>query len=129
MDNRIFNVNGSGQEMLGLTLRLAFLHNGKNTKATGWKKTKKHGLILYQYDGGDGAIVFPVPLIAESVLPVVSHYLQSNPDVEYKDWDENFEHDGDNSIGWRVFCEDWGHIDGSSYGFIAIKPAFMWHGK
>lgn len=42
-------------------------------------------------------------------------------------------HDGDNEIGWRVYCEDWGKIytsdNRSIDGVIAIKPVYLWYGK
>jgi hypothetical protein len=48
MDNRIFNVNGRGVELLAKVLDLAMQQEGfKNVKFTAFKKDPKRGIILY----------------------------------------------------------------------------------
>ena len=127
-DNRIFNVNGEGDEMLLDTLKLIFKQEGDNTTAKGWRKSLKHGLILYAYENGD-INLFPNPLTAEEVFPIVKKYLKSGEDVELDDWDKDADHDGSNGQGWRVYCEDWGHIGSDHSAFAAIKPVYIWYGK
>ena len=131
MDNRIFNVNGSGEEMLRATLRLAFMQEGSSTRCKGWRLTK-NGLVLTWYVDNDTA-PFPVSngMTADEVLPMVLSWLAGDDakDVLMEGWDANASHDGENSLGWRVFCEDWGHVGGCTNAICAVKPAFMWHGK
>lgn len=138
MDNRIFNVNGKGDEFLLKTLELAFLQQGGYTaaRARGWSFTKKHGLILHWHvseprSSANEVHRFPGELTAVQCLPFVSAWLES-PEaktVETLDQDSDYDHDGSNGRGWRVFCEAWGHVNNDSYAFIAIKPAYMWYGK
>lgn len=130
MDNRQFNVNGKGEEDLLATLELVFKQEGKNTTCKAWKITKKHGLIL-AWHKDDRFTGLPAGMSAKTILPLVTSYLESPEaaDVELTDWDENEDHDGSNSKGWRVYCEDWGHVDGCFYAICAIKSVYLWHGK
>ena len=131
-DNKQFNVNGDSEEMLGRALALAFEQSGiGTTKARAWKLDEEHGLILVRTLITKGT-PFPCPMDAKAVLPTVMSFLQEqneNPTVECKDWDANADHDGSNSLGWRVYCGDWGHVGESRYAICAVKPAYLWHGK
>lgn len=132
MDNRVFNVNGCKREWLLDALKLAFAQKGDKTLAKGYFVTKTHGMVLtwWDIDGGKkGYSKFPSPLTAEAVYPLVVAWLDSKPEVEMKDWDADYDHDGDNEPGWRVFVEDWGHVDNEHSAICAIKPAMMWYGK
>lgn len=133
MDNKIFNVNGSGQRMLEDTLRLVFLQSSERTTAKSWSLCPKKGLILYWFDKVDGVKVneFITPIDATAVTPIVWAWLNSDEalNIEMLGYDSNTDHDGSNSLGWRVFVEEWGHVNNSPYAICAIKPAYMWHGK
>jgi len=133
-DNKIFNVNGCGQEKLLATLRLVQMDNNNPiyNKFKAYKISKKHGLILFWYiEKNDTSIPFPTELTAEEVAPIVMKWLNTKEamETEMSDWDKNIDHDGSNSVGWRVYCEDWGHVDNSNCAVCAIKPVFLWHGK
>ena len=131
MDNRVFNVNGSGEQMLLDALRLAFSQDGSSTRCKGWRLTK-NGLVLTWYVDKD-TTPFPSSkgMTADEVLPMVLAWLGGDDakDVVMDGWDANAAHDGENSIGWRVFVGNWGHVDGITNAICAVKPAFMWHGK
>ena len=130
MDNIVFNVNGRSEEMLLKAIELAFLQREYKT-CVGWKISKK-GFIL-SWSLSDKSTPFPgnVEFTPEEVLPMVTKWLKTvNLDeVEMEGWDGDCDHDGHNSRGWRVYSEDWGHVDGSWSAICAIKPAFMWYGK
>lgn len=130
MDNRIFNINGTGQNSLRKALELAF--DQVKSKADGYIINPEKGFILVKYND-DHSIPFPIPLDSESVAPIVWHWLQKDPQITLNNWDRDFNHDGHNSKGWRVYCEDWGHIKVKNYEYrnviVAITPAYMWHGK
>lgn len=136
MDNRIFNVNGrfdkDGQENLAATLRLVFQllgHPGvEGNKAVGYRISPTHGFVLYK-DITDRCTPFACKLGADQVFPQIVAWFESNPRCERTGWDAAADHDGHNGPGWRVYCEDWGHVDNEWAAFIAIKPAFMWYGK
>lgn len=139
MDNRQFNVNGKGKEMLQATLQLAFAQEGSRTTAKGYVIDPKKGMILLWHNETPG-IPFPSPLNADSVTNIVWDWLQTEPEIEHEShWDQDYD-DGDVStdLGWRVYCEDWGHVcigpsynhaAASHYAIVAIKPAYMWYGK
>lgn len=138
MDNRIFNVNGKSDEMLLLALQLAFLQEGEKTLARAWSFCKDHGLILHWWynetwaDRDINSIIrFPGNLTAIECLPFISSWLKGEDaeKVATTGWDADSDHDGHNSLGWRVYCGDWGHVNGHSNAICAIKPAYMWHGK
>ena len=132
MDNRIFNVNGKGDAMLLRTLQLVF-EQSSHVGCCAWKQTIEHGLILYWYASSDEkANQFPSYLSAQDVLPIAKSWLGSDfaAKVESSNsWDKDADHDGSNSSGWRVYCEDWGHVGGSSSAICAIRPVVLWHGK
>jgi hypothetical protein len=127
MDNRVFNVNGQGDEMLLVTLRLAFQQESPKCTAKAYIIDPVKGMILLWHT--DGGIAFPSQLSPEAVLPIVSSWLASKPEIECKSWDGDHDHDGHNSLGWRVYVEDWGHVKDIFHAICAIKPAYLWHGK
>ncbi len=127
MDNRQFNVNGSGKEMLLNALKLAFEQKGRNTTATGYIIDPKKGMILLWHNEKGTAL--PAPFNAEAACNFVWTWLESEPEIECKGWDADNDHDGHNSLGWRVYCEDWGHVGHNHYAIVAVKPAYLWHGK
>lgn len=131
MDNRVFNVNGSGSDGLLKTLELAFMQAGRNTSCTGWFQTKEHGLVLCWVDGAEVINSLPAPLNASQCLSFVEQWLQGDfaKDVELSDWCGNADHDGHNSDGWQVYCEDWGHVASKWEAICGIKPSYCWHGK
>lgn len=134
MDNRIFNVNGRGLEMLHATLALAFWQEGwdeRHATAIGWKVDPKHGLVLLWHADSSNAKLFPVPLTADRVADMVFAWLSSDEakNIPCEGWDANVDHDGDNEPGWRVYVEDWGHIGNDHYAICAVKPAYNWLGK
>lgn len=143
-DNRIFNVNGSGKEMLLSVLKLAFQQEGPNTTCNGYIVDPVRGMILLWAvpDGkpkeGDPTVRLPAKYTPESVLDFVWTWLESKPKMGKSDchWDEAYE-DGDvwNEKGWRVYCQDWGHIESSIKGhdgwraIVAVRPVNLWLGK
>lgn len=145
MDNRIFNVNGKGDEMLLRAIKLVFEQSGANTTAKAWSVTKKRGLILHWWYDKSETVQgnelfktetytkhpFPANMTAEQCLPFISAWLQSDEakKTETVDDDANADHDGHNGPGWRVFCEGWGHVNSCSDAICAIKPVYLWYGK
>ena len=132
MDNRIFKVNGSGDDMLLQALKLVFKQEGDKTKCSSYTFNKKYGLVLC-WSTTDEADNHPIPadLSAEECLPMVKAWLNSDDagKVEAGDFEGDDDHDGHNSLGWLVYCEDWGHVGGNRYSICAIKRCYMWHGK
>lgn len=131
MDNRVFNVNGSGDDQLLATLKLVFNQEGHKTTCKGWRVTPEHGLILLWHANNKNVIAFPNGLSALECFPFVSAWLLGDDakKTQLTGWDEDYEHDGSNSRGWRVYCEDWGHVASHFEAICAIKPVYLWHGK
>lgn len=132
MDNRVFNVNGEGDDLLRSTLYFAFSQAGH--RCEGWRIDVEKGFILYWHVEGDNPLVakFPFPIGSDSVFSLVKEYLARNEtwkEAKLTSWDRNADHDGSNSQGWRVYTEDWGQIAHDCYAFLAITPAYLWHGK
>jgi hypothetical protein len=157
MDNRLFNVNGTGDDMLLLTLKLAGMQESSRPDCfAGWRYVPDFGMVLYWHTKAEEGIApFMHNLTAEEVTPVVARWLKSSEEAkaevaklrvrrsaypEWKEpaygiedprstWDLDQQHDGDNYPGWRVYCQNWGHVAGSHYSICAVRPAFMWAGK
>lgn len=133
-DNRVFNVNGEGDEMLLATLQLAFnLAGYENKPATcqAWHFDPAHGIILFTCRE-DGSIELTAELTAEEILPLISKWL-TTPKAALsagKDkWDIDFDHDGHNKLGWRIYVDDWGKVGQFHNVICAIRPVFIWYGK
>jgi hypothetical protein len=131
-DNRIFNVNGKGLEHLKQTLALACaLDSYQNrNRIDSWFFSKNHGLV-FCWGKPANSSHFPTAISAEQAADMAWQWLQTDEakKMECTGWDRDADHDGSNSLGWRVFVEDWGHVAGSFYAIAAVRPAFMWHGK
>lgn len=143
MDNRVFNVNGSGKEMLRAALKLAMVQNQGcygfkdefkvTDKAEGWIFSPTKGLILLSYipSSCKNANKFLTPMGLDSLTETVWEWLKSEEaqSIELDGWFADMDHDGSNGPGWRVYCEDWGQVEGLWGTIAAITPAYMWYGK
>lgn len=69
------------------------------------------------------ATPLPAPLGVDAAVPFVQAWLD-NAKVGSEP-----NHDGSNSMGWRVYNEDWGHVARDPYAFAAIEPVWLMHGK
>ncbi len=136
--NRIFNVNGKTEAMLRDALKLVFAQEGDHTRAHAWVEHPEHGIILLWGIPSTGDYLRPYscskflsPLTAEEVTPLIVTWLKSDEAkiVKCEHWDANADHDGSNSLGWRVYCGDWGHVGEERYSICAVKPAWIWYGK
>lgn len=130
MDNKVFNVNGRSKLQLQATLKLAMLDEyDKERKAKSWKFDPNKGLIL-QWSNENGTS-FPIELSSVMLTEIVWEWLQSKEakSMLFEGWDANADHDGDNELGFRVYCEDWGHVGGDYSAIIAIRPSYCWYGK
>ena len=132
-DNRVFNVNGCEDEQLLAALKLAFEQRREGQTCKGWIFDKDKGLIFLWFceDKEKQSFKLPSKLTAEQCFPLVLGWLNSEMagQMRYEEWDADADHDGSNSRGWRVYCEDWGHVGGNPYAICAVRPAFLWHGK
>lgn len=129
-DNRLFNVNGKSDAMLLRALELVFEQEGcKDSKS--WMVTPTHGLILFWWRNEGKDTPFPAPMTASECLPFISSWLRSGEAkiVERKGWDAEIDMDGSIGQGWRVYCEDWGHVADHSSAICAIRPVCLWYGK
>jgi hypothetical protein len=125
MHNRIFDITAEGDSTLSDALKIAF---GKHHAATAWRTDTSEGqsrLVLSScQSGSDGWTPFVTALDAERAVTVVKDWLHN---AEYG---EEPDHDGSNGRGWRVYCEQWGHV--APYGspaFVAIEPRWAEYGK
>lgn len=127
-DNRIFNVNGLEESHLGAAIELAFAI-AECERATHFRISKTKGLILYEWPS-PGTSPLLSPMKPKLLAQIAMNYLESDAakECECEGWDANSDHDGHNSRGWRVYVDDWGHIEDED-AICAIKPAFMWYGK
>jgi len=132
MDNQIFNVNGKTKEDFEVAIKLAIKISGYK-KVAGYKITEK-GFILLWSDNNEikNIKTFPFENDIDLIAKIIWQWLQEIEDhtwFEYTHWEGNYDHDGHNTIGWIVYTEDWGRIEGEIYSICAVKPAYLWHGK
>lgn len=158
MDNRIFNVNGHTLDQLKVALRLAAMQwsiNRPDDAFSGWRVDDDYGLmLLWSVPGGQDpkgvkSSAFMARRPPEDLAVEVQGWLNSGsaepfydrlkrPEVEWTDkvnadprlsWDRHYNGDGDTGKGWRVYCQNWGHVGGEQYALCAVLPVWMWYGK
>lgn len=135
MDNKLFDVNGRTPEQLENTLKLLLDNEyGETRKVEGWLFDKEKGFVLYWHTEKRGH-KFPVPIGYKALAQIVYEWLQSEEagTVTLGEWEDDCDHDGSNELGFRVYLDEWGHINinGSldHYTLGAIKPVYCWYGK
>lgn len=121
-----FVVTGETKQLLIDTLDIGFCVTGHST-AVGWKATDSR-MVLYW--ASDGSLTRPhpfiVPMSGKDVAESVWAWLQTlSRDV----FPQEYDHDGGNNRGWKVYTEAWGQISGDTYAFLAIEPHWMVCGK
>lgn len=123
MDNFEMRVLSMVKTHFEMALRMAF-DAAPGKKATHYRVTKKHGFIFCWHES-EHKDVQPLPYemgFAEAV-PFAWGWLKK------QDYGREPDHDGSNQKGFLIYNEDWGHVDGDSYAFIAIKPEWAMQGK
>jgi len=144
-DNRLFCVNGKSKKRFELAIRLLMASEyEKEYTATGWYFHKDKGFVLVWSCKEDKANIFtnrlgqPFPPTTEELIEILWEWLKSDEAKTVTtnvDWEENFDHDGSNGLGWKVYTEEWGHIHSigqdlaDHYSFAAVKPVYLWYGK
>lgn len=135
MDNVQFNVRGKEESDLLPALQLGFRVSGQRA-AVGYKIIRNKGLVLY-WTEDDDVEKFIVPMTPEKLLPTVQAFLEDFYDcntygieLSEDEWDDDPDDDDIYGYhGWRVYTEQWGHIDRSWKAFLAITPSYCWSSK
>lgn len=124
---------------MGLCLQVAF---GRYRKAIGWSEepltpgvgpdatpsgvwgarqaTKR--LVLFWADHPT-MTRFPAQMNATQAEPFILAWLGEAA------YGREPDHDGDNSKGFRIYNEDWGHAAGHWEAFMSVEPIWLLHGK
>ena len=107
----------------------------RNSEATHYRINEKYGMVLYDKRFCDHGEKHVPPLISipewQKPWTLAKEWLETaKPDPQFLDeMERDADHDGDNSVGFRMFNEVWAMVDGDHHAFIAIKPVYLWHGK
>lgn len=126
-DNRKFDVNGRGPEMLKLALELVLNQTGMQVRS--WKKDLYKGLVLYWLEDMDDAQKFITPPSIDTLANMVWDWIRSDEqyDIKLEKDEVEFPSDaGSNTRGWRVYYD---RENGGFYQVITIKPINLWHSK
>lgn len=131
MDNKLLDINGQSKELLAKALEIAFAQEGgKLQKVVAFIKSPTHGLILCWAKDSE-SIPLISPLTHSEILDMVWAYLQTDEakEVHKEDWEVD-PNDGDVSItdGWRIYTEEWGHVNNNQFAICAIKHVYLWWG-
>lgn len=125
--NPILNVNGRTIGRLHTAFQLSYWDT-----AVGWSENDKK-LLFYWVNPNSNTIkypdfqLFPVPLDQQAMADMAWAWLQKFSLEDHA----NLYNDGDvwDERGWRVWSEDWGHVNGRYQAFIAVEPYAIWIGK
>lgn len=133
-NNFHIDVHCRGEEQLRLSLDIAlgeapgrkakaFIKKKMKTNSIAYGKNEELETLILLWNEEEGSTPFPSKLGLDQTIAVVTGFLDEVEPGNQPD------HDGNNSIGFRVFNEDWGHVGGSPYGIVGIQPCWMMHGK
>lgn len=143
MDNRIFNVNGRTKEQLEIAVKLFLLDEyGHSRKVVGWYYEETKGLVLTWFVGDKyKATPFtdrmgaPTNIEEKELVDLLWNWLNSEEakKVKCEEMDADEDTDGTNKRGWRLYVDEYGHINNGgsldNYSIGAFKPVFCWYGK
>jgi hypothetical protein len=124
-DNFAFDVSAETREQFDHVMRLAFW---QKREAVAYKVIPDKGFVLYwTWDEKDapkqGITPLPYPMQWKAVADFIWGWFERTAYPKEPD------HDGDNTKGWRVYNEAWGHVAGDWRAFCAVQPIWMMHGK
>lgn len=129
-DNWIFDVNGYEKDHLKAIINLALMQTGN--KIVGYTIDVTRGIILYWYvpDDKTNVVVFPLQNFDLIIETIWAFLKETKWAVSFEKWEEDADHDGHNTMGFRVKTGNWGHIDYVGHSaFLLIKPIYIWFGK
>ncbi len=144
MDNKEFVVNGRTKKQLKIALDLLLINEyDDEIFVKGWYINPEKGLVLtWMPKEGDSKpftnnMGKEAPISKEELLPLLWEWLDSDEAKTIStdgQWEGNKDHDGHNEKGWKLYTEDWGHINREkysidSYSICAFKPIYCWYGK
>lgn len=137
MDNFQMDVTAEDRKTLLQLLEIAFRHNCPGGKASHWAEIDtvfedgwsgsqpRKVLILYWSPPESDQKAIRLPSACDAIK--ASNYVEDWLDAV--DYGPEPDHDGDNGKGFRLFCDFWGHVNGSHYSIIGISPAWAMYGK
>lgn len=126
-DNMRVDVSAEGRADFNTAFHLLF-DLARKGKAVAWNVIPGKGLVLYwvlpeRAPVPAGVAALPFPMGPSAAVEFAWHWL------EQADYGPQPDHDGDNTKGWRVYNEEWGHVADDYRAFMAVAPVWMMHGK
>lgn len=135
-NNRIFDINGpmEDRESFDAVIALAFrlsCHHKLKIDASSFLFDGQSGLVFSWSESDKALVKLPCPIGPKSVAEIAWNWLDTMEakGMHLGHWECDAEHDGNNSPGWRVFLEDWGHVGAVRSAICCVRPCFVWHGK
>lgn len=119
MDNRVFSITSEGDKDFELAMKIAF---SRNNKAVGY--LVKDNVLIFYWVKSDDMIPLPYEMDVSQATEFSKGWLKS-----VKPSQREPDHDGDNEIGFSVWCESWGHVNSDYKAFVAIEPIWAMYGK
>jgi hypothetical protein len=120
-DNKGLLVVNEGRAMFEHAMRLAF--DGYSLARNYFVSDKDGLVLLWSDDTAAKAQPLPYPMNVDSAIPLVWNWL------EQADYGRQPDHDGDNGKGWTLHRDGWGHVGGSHYAIVGIRPTWAMYGK
>lgn len=136
MDNRHISVQSEGRVAFDLAFQLLF-DNCPGKKATHYFEHPNSGFLLLWHEDNfhlgttsepnkQPANKLPYPMGWKEAADLAWGWLLNQPKEKYEQY---LDHDGSNGKGFLIYNEDWGHVAGSHYAFLGVKPVWAWYGK
>lgn len=121
MDNFHIDITSRGIDPLKSALSLC-----GHKKVSGYRveETKGKPRMIFYWASSPNAAPFPFEMPIDQAAQFAQAWLDGG--AEYG---REPDHDGHNEKGFRLYCEDWGHVAGEWQAFVAIEPAWAMYGK
>lgn len=121
-DNYAFDISAEGRTTFDLAMKIAF---GCHSKAVAYEVVDGTMILYWAFPHYSKTVQkFPYEMKLEDASNFVWGWVQ-----EAKHIGREPDHDGDNSEGFRVFNQAWGHVNNSWEAFVGIQQVWMMYGK
>lgn len=132
MDNKHFDIKLNGRKNFEFAMQIAC---SSISVIKGWsiyeteregKETKFKHLVLHWCvpDRSNHINKLPFDMSTAQATEFAWGWLEKEP-VAYSEPD----HDGENGMGFHIFTEGWGQVNGDYSAFVAMKPIWAMYGK
>jgi hypothetical protein len=132
-DNQIISITGRGPEDFKKAMSFFFPRETDTVK--GYAIDSKKGMVLFwsmpdsprKTSKGGEIKALPYEMTFEAAVQFAWNWMETRDATNIRG--EEPDHDGDNGKAWRVYNEDWTHVDNFWEALVGVRPIWAMYGK